>query len=128
MRLPFQLEFRGCFMKNQSAARSSSPYSQCWMCRVWSWDACNSFDGATLCLPCYVDVLEMSQEKQAARGVMGEQSEGSRGWDIAEQEDDPGNSPSPFRQLDLFIAEAPRRRVASHPAYPARQLDYPLPT
>jgi len=73
------------------------PYSKCFLCRVWSWDACNSFDGATLCLPCYVDVLEVRQ----ARGAMGEESpvEYQPGKKMYEN---PGRSPSPFRQLDLF--------------------------
>ena len=79
-------------MKSSSTARS---YRQCFICRHWSWDACDAFSGTTLCLPCYVDVLEVRQ----ARGAMGVQDSGN---DPALSEDRPGSSPSPFPQLDLF--------------------------
>jgi len=58
-----------------------------------------------LCLPCYVDVLEVRQ----ARGVMGASSEArhtpsarERARPTPESDGSPGNSPSPFPQLDLF--------------------------
>jgi len=89
-----------CGMKSLSAARSSSPYSQCLICRVWSWDACNSFDGATLCLPCYVDVLEVRQDR-LERGAMGEPVGGPKN-SKAPQANITGSSLSPFRQLELF--------------------------
>ncbi len=86
-------KFRGLRMKSLSAARSTTSYQQCFICRQWSWDACGAFKGTTLCLPCYVDVLEVKQ----ARGVMGEpRSDGPRPATT------PGNSLSPFRQLELF--------------------------
>ena len=82
-------------MKSSSRARS---YSQCFMCRAWTWTVCKpaaGVIGVELCLPCYVDVLEVRQ----ARGVMGVQDSGN---DPALSEDRPGCSPSPFPQLDLF--------------------------
>jgi len=92
-------------MKSLSAARSSSPYSQCWICRVWSWDACNSYDGATLCLPCYVDVLEVRQHRlergEKAGGVMGSGRTDPKAL-LEPDGERPGNSPPPFRQLELF--------------------------
>lgn len=73
-------------------------YSQCFLCREWSWDACDAFKGVTLCLPCYVDVLVVRQ----ARGVMGKEHSGGLGDDGREQRAGTGNFPSPFPQLDLF--------------------------
>jgi len=75
-----------------------SYYGQCFLCRQWSWDTSNSFKGTTLCLPCYVDVLEVRQ----ARGVMGTEHSGRSGPDTDEPRAESGNSPSPFTQLDLF--------------------------
>jgi len=37
--------------------------SQCFVCREWSWDVSESIHGTHLCLPCYVDVLEVRQER-----------------------------------------------------------------
>lgn len=54
--------------------------------------------GTDLCLPCYVDVLEVRQ----ARGVMGKEDSTGLGGDTREAGAGPGNSPSPFPQLDLF--------------------------
>lgn len=111
MRLAVHSDFRGCFMKNLSAAKSTSPYSQCLICREWSWDACNSFDGATLCLPCYVDVLELRQERmERAGGVMGAatrftSSASGQASRSPESDESPGNSPPPFldpTQRNLF--------------------------
>jgi len=81
-------------MKSSSTARS---YRQCFVCREWSWDACDAFRGTTLCLPCYVDVLEVRQ----ARGAMGEPAGGPKNSKASEA-NITGRSPSPFRQLDLF--------------------------
>ena len=80
-------------------------YAQCFICREWSWDVCGSIrgtgglvQGVQLCLPCYVDVLEVKQ----ARGVKGEElSAGLRGCAPLGRAE-PGNSPSPSRQMDLF--------------------------
>ena len=57
--------------------------------------------GADLCLPCYVDVLEVRQ----ARGVMGKGQSGRAALPTGNPPEDAhatGNSPSPFLQLDLF--------------------------
>ena len=88
-------------MKSSSRARS---YRQCFLCREWSWSVCGSTPGVVgveLCLPCYVDVLEVKQ----ARGVMAPLG----GRTPAHPVENPvtggekaGNSPSPFHQLDLF--------------------------
>jgi len=91
-------------MESSSKARS---YRQCFICRVWSWDVLGEAAGCIgvdLCLPCYVDVLEVRQ----ARGVMG--AEGTRYTPSArdghgqtpESDGSPGNSPSSSYELDLF--------------------------
>jgi len=36
---------------------------QCFICRVWSWDVCRCWSGVQLCLPCYVDVLEVRENR-----------------------------------------------------------------
>ena len=59
--------------------------------------------GVNLCLPCYVDVLE----EREAGGVMGAETRSTlsapeRGTPTPESDELPGNSPPPFRQLDLF--------------------------
>ena len=79
-------------MKSSSRARS---YRQCFLCRQWSWDACDAFSGTTLCLPCYVDVLEVRQ----ARGVLQTPDPAVPTREGPGQE---ANHPSPFTQLDLF--------------------------
>lgn len=74
--------------------------SQCFICRQWSSDVSGvlgPMKDVQLCLPCYVDVLEVRQ----ARGVMGEPWGGPKD-SKAPQARGPGNSPSPFRQLELF--------------------------
>ncbi len=70
--------------------------TQCFICREWSHMVSKSLlGGAPLCLPCYVDVLEVRQ----ARGVMGELPGSAR---VAGAESappgatTPGNSPSPY--------------------------------
>ncbi len=76
-------------MKNLSVAKS---YRQCFICREWSWDVSRVLEPTrdiSLCLPCYVDVLEVKK----ARGLMGEQGS---------EATIPGKSPSSFRQIDLF--------------------------
>jgi len=88
-------------MKNSSKARS---YSQCFICREWSWSVSRVFNygRVELCLPCYVDVLEVRQ----ARGVMGEPSMGTGNPEepVLGVPGGPGNSPSPYGQLGLFDA------------------------
>ncbi len=80
------------------------PSIQCFICREWSWDVSNVKE-VPLCLPCYVDVLEVKQ----ARGVMGASKQArstpsapGNGASTPESDGSPGNSPSPFRQLELF--------------------------
>ena len=73
-------------------------YSQCFICRQWSWDASKAFDGVRLCLPCYVDVLEVRQ----ARGEL---------WSAAPATDqlregpDEREPPSPFVQTEICSTE-----------------------
>jgi len=98
LRLSLPQKFRGLRMESPSEARSSVSYGQCFICREWSWDACDAFKGTTLCLPCYVDVLEVRQ----GRGLMGKEHSGGLGPDADEPRASTGKSPSPFRQLDLF--------------------------
>jgi len=65
-------------------------YNQCFICREWSWDVSKVIGhGVTLCLPCYVDVLEVKQ----ARGS----DDQSVGREAQETE-----APSPHRQIELF--------------------------
>jgi len=60
---------------------------------------CGTFKGTDLCLPCYVDVIEVRQ----ARGVMGDAGGPVRPESMSPAPEKPGNSPSlPFKQLDLF--------------------------
>ena len=72
-------------------------YSQCFICREWSWDTAVSYPNTQLCLPCYVDVLEVRQ----ARGELG-QAEPM--VDQLREGPDQPETPLPFLQLDLFDA------------------------
>jgi len=68
---------------------------------VWSWDVSRQEQqtvGADLCLPCYVDVLEVRQ----GRGLMAEPRKDFGKNDPRLEANIAGKSPSPFRQLDLF--------------------------
>lgn len=92
-------------MKKSELARSTvsmkTSYGQCFLCREWSWSVCRAVrDRTLLCLPCYVDVLEMRQ----ARGVIGEGKTLPAGTPDAEMDksSEPGNSPSPLSQLEMF--------------------------
>jgi len=51
-----------------------------------------------LCLPCYVDVLEVKQ----ARGLMGTEHSAGLGGDGREARAETGKSPSSLHQIDLF--------------------------
>ena len=88
-------------MKSSSRARS---YRRCFICREWGWDVSKPTPnqiGADLCLPCYVDVLQVRQ----ARGVMGKGSPERTAFlagNPPEDAPETGNSPSSFRQMDLF--------------------------
>ncbi len=78
-------------------------YNQCFLCREWSWDVSRSFDKVHLCLPCYVDCLEVRQ----ARGVIGEPDDlcVTKSHGVG-SEAEPGNSPSlsnfHLHQFDMF--------------------------
>jgi len=73
---------------------------QCFICREWSGMVSKAFSGVELCLPCYVDILEVRQAR-GAMGALGSDREPTE-QDGRACEVDPGRSPSPFRQLDLF--------------------------
>ncbi len=76
--------------KSSEQSESTVSYSQCFICRVWSWDVSKIIGKAvTLCLPCYVDVLEVRQ----ARG----REEETAGREAQEAAD-----PEPFPQIELF--------------------------
>jgi len=80
--------------------RPFGSYSQCFICRQWSWEVTGAFERprVQLCLPCYVDVLEVRQ----ARGAMTPAEPAVEL--LGEGPDKPGPSPSPYRQLDMFDA------------------------
>ena len=88
-------------MKSSSRARS---YSQCFVCRAWTWTVCKpaaGVIGAELCLPCYVDVLEVRQN----RGELGRKVEQTAEREVPVPRERPGPRTNPsdlFRQLDLF--------------------------
>ena len=96
-------------------------YQQCFICRGFSWDVSTfrPLGDVELCLPCYVDVLEVRERRgvdrahELAGGVMGERRAGEWSHSYTGPERRaatiPGNSPSPFqlRQLELF---EPRER------------------
>jgi len=76
-------------------------YLQCFVCRDWSWSVSRILNGTHLCLPCYVDVLEVRQ----ARGSMGEPAGESAEAGLsnsAPEANTPGSAPSPHVQLDMF--------------------------
>jgi len=85
-------------MKSSSAVRSTRLFSPCWICREWS-SVVSNVQGVPLCIPCYVDVLEIRQKRQE-KGLRAEP-------EVATLGDGPHRSavPStaePFRQLDFF--------------------------
>lgn len=81
----------------------SRDYRQCFICRQWSWDVtrhASQMREMNLCLPCYVDVLEVRQ----TRGVMAEPTDAmadSNGPSSGEA-NTAGHSPSSLRQLEMF--------------------------
>ncbi len=101
----------------------SRMYNQCFICREWSWSVSKSHGGVSLCLPCYVDVLEVRQ----ARGLMGDPNtlpDSIRDGGKDRAETIPGQSPSPTppdpRQRSLFEDESAveatvRRRFGVEP-------------
>lgn len=78
--------------------KTLAAFTQCYICRGWSWLASKSHGGVNLCLPCYVDVLEVRQ----GRGLMATEHSGGLDGDGWEPRAETGKSPSPFDQLDLF--------------------------
>ena len=82
--------------------------------------------GTDLCLPGYVDVLEVRQ----ARGVWGKGDDGkvlagSKG--LVESPPETGNSPWPFRQLDLFDYRGPRSTCCQSKGIPPSSTGPPPP-
>jgi len=79
-------------------------YCQCFICREWSWGVSKCFNGWTeLCLPCYVDVMEVRQRRG---GSMGEPVvTAGKGGNTATPEEAtiPGSAPSPDPlQVNMF--------------------------
>jgi len=78
-------------------------YAQCFICREWSWDVSRCWSGVGLCIPCYVDVLEVRQ----GRGAVAEP--------VVEKElgEGPDQQP-PFLQVEvlpLFGTDYPPNRA-----------------
>ena len=71
-------------------------YAQCFICREWSHMGSKSIHDTWLCLPCYIDVLEVRQ----ARG--GLRKTAPMMVDQLREGPDQSEPPSPFAQLDLF--------------------------
>lgn len=71
---------------------SKAPFLQCFICRQWSYLTSKSFE-SELCLPCYVDILEIRQR----RGAVTEPK------DDAPLGEGPDESAVPrYAQLELF--------------------------
>ncbi len=65
-------------------------YSQCFICREWSWSVSKIIGaGVTLCLPCYVDVLEVRQARGSDDQTAGREAQEA-------------GTPEPFPQIELF--------------------------
>jgi len=65
-------------------------YSQCFICRIWSWDVSKIIGrNVTLCLPCYVDVLEVRQAR-------------ARDDQTAGREAQEADGPLPLSQIEMF--------------------------
>ncbi len=82
-------------------------YSQCHICRDWSWDVSKIIGkGIELCLPCYVDVLEV---RQARRDAMRVKLEGAGSGRETERVQGPSRErpaksvlPDLFPQIEMF--------------------------
>jgi len=86
-------------MESSSKARS---YRQCFICREWGWDVSRPtarYVGVDLCLPCYVDILEVKQ----GRGLMVTEDSTRLGGDDRGAGAESGKSPSPYQQVDMFL-------------------------
>jgi len=77
-----------------------SPFLQCFICREWSYLTKSEFE-AELCLPCYVDILEIRQ-KRGATTVPEEDAPLGEGPDQSE--------PLAYRQIEMFSG-AERRQI-----------------
>lgn len=76
------------------------PYSQCWICREWSWDVTKAIGiGTELCLPCYVDCLEVKQERRERLGEGGKTEREQRPSGERPAKSVP---PDPFPQIEMF--------------------------
>jgi len=73
-------------------------YYQCFVCREWSGTVSRCFSDVHLCLPCYVDVLEVRQ----ARGC----DDQSQSLTKPKLREGPDQRPDPLHpgQLDMFNA------------------------
>lgn len=90
-------------MKSSSASEIHRNYFKCFICLEWGWDVHTAFE-ADLCLPCYVDVLEVRQR----RGVLGSEPV------VAPLREGPDKNPHPtwrpglplpYFQIDMFEKE-----------------------
>jgi len=77
-----------------------SPFLQCFICREWSYLMRTEFS-AELCLPCYVDVLEIRQ-RRGAKTVPKKDATLREGPDQSE--------PLAHRQIEMFDG-AERRQI-----------------
>lgn len=85
------------------------PVRQCFICREFSWDVCVAWGLTDLCLPCYVDVLEVREHRGAMPGPDAEVLVlGGGKAERSEQEPRgrPGKPvpPSDPRQIEMFDA------------------------
>lgn len=74
-------------------------YSQCFICRQWSHMGSKSTMDVWLCLPCYVDVLQV-REKRGGQIIPEPE-----GGPLGEGPDQGEPRPSPYTQGELFEIE-----------------------
>ncbi len=76
--------------KTSEQSESTVSYTQCFICRAWSWDVSKIIGkGVALCLTCYVDVLEVRQARGSDDQTAGREAQEA-------------GAPEPFPQLELF--------------------------
>jgi len=76
-------------------------FKQCFICREFGWDVCRAWNGVQLCLPCYVDCLEVRERRGAS--VEGDRRAIDREAMSCGPLQEPLPRPAtPWRQLDLF--------------------------
>lgn len=87
-----------------------APFLQCFICREWSYLTKCEFE-AELCLPCYVDVLEIRQ-RRGATAVPNEDAAFREGPDQPEPLATHQNQMEPLatRQIEMFDG-AERRQI-----------------